>query len=100
MFASGKFFAKQELLMDTDEKKEETSTEEQVLGKLGRIEDGVEKLVDQVKDLNNTILGAVEKNRSVQRRRVIEASLFYIFILLFLGFVAFSSLKLADMFLK
>jgi len=86
--------------MNTDEKREETSTEEQVLEKLGRIEDGVEKLVDQIKDMNNTICGAVEKNRSVQRRRLIEASLFYIFILLFLGFAAFSGMKVADLFFK
>ena len=86
--------------MDTDVKREETTSEEQVLEKLGRLEDGVEKLVDQVSDLNSTIKSAVEKNRSVQRRRVIEASLFYIFILVFLGFVAFSGMKVADFFLK
>lgn len=91
---------KQERLMDTDGDREEINTEVQVLEKLARLEDGVEKLVDQVSDLNSTIKSAVEKNRSVQRRRVIEASLFYIFILVFLGFVAFSGMKVADFFLK
>jgi len=91
---------KQERLMDNDGDREEINTEEQVLEKLARLESGVEKLVVQVSDLNSTIKNAVEKNRSVQRRRVIEASLFYIFILLFLGFVAFSGMKVADFFLK
>jgi hypothetical protein len=91
---------KQERLMDTDSDREELNTQEQVLEKLGRLEDGLEKLVDQVSDLNSTIKSAVEKNRSVQRRRVIEASLFYVFILVFLGFVAFSGMKVADFFLK
>jgi len=86
--------------MDNDGDREEINTEEQVLEKLARLESGVEKLVVQVSDLNSTIKNAVEKNRSVQRRRVIEASLFYIFILLFLGFVAFSGMKVADFFLK
>lgn len=81
-------------------KGEETTSEEQVLKKLGNIEDGIEKLVEQLRDLNGTICSAVEKNRSVQRRRVIEASLFYIFILAFLGFVVFSGMKVADLFLK
>ncbi|TNF50510.1 hypothetical protein EP232_00600 [bacterium] len=86
--------------MSTGENREDITTEEKVLEKLGNIENGIENLVDQVKDLNNTIQNAVEKNRSVQRRRVIEASLFYIFILVFLGFVAISGMKLADFFLK
>ena len=86
--------------MDADGDREEINTEEQVLEKLGRLEGGIEKLVNQVSDLNSTIKSAVEKNRSVQRRRVIEASLFYIFILVFLGFVAFSGMKVADFFLK
>lgn len=91
---------KQERLMENQDQREETTSEEQVLEKLGKIEDGIEKLVDQVGNLNSTIKSAVEKNRSVQRRRIIEASLFYIFILVFLGFIAFSGMKVADFFLK
>ncbi|UCF30492.1 MAG: hypothetical protein JSV26_10635 [bacterium] len=86
--------------MDVKDDRRANETEEQLLRRLVEIEGGIKRLVDLVEEVQTSLEGAVKQHVRVQKRRLIEASLFYLFILLFLGFSGFVGMKIFEVIVR